>query len=130
DTFDSCVWTERYNAVGDVTLNIHSTRANRSLLTTGTLLAMNRSNRVMKIDTVEDKSNSDGSQVLVCTGFSIEDMLDERAARDTMSAGTNLKPKWVLSGAPADIAREIFQKVMVDGVLDPADVMPYYTPGN
>lgn len=130
DAFDSCVWTERYNDVGDVTLNIHSTLGNRNLLTTGTLLAMNRSKRVMKIDTVEDKSNSDGTQVLVCTGSSVESLLDERTARDTMSVGTTLEPRWIIEGLPADIARQIFQEVMVDAVLDPADAMPYYTVGN
>lgn len=37
--------------------------------------------------------------------------------------------KWRLDGPPADIAREIFQLICVDGVLDDADVIPFYTPG-
>jgi hypothetical protein len=130
DAFDSCVWTERYNDVGDLTLDIHSTLGNRNLLTAGTLLAMNRSKRVMKIDTVENKSNSDGTKVLTLTGSSVEAVLDERTARDTMASGTTLNPTWVIQGVPAAIAREIFQKVMVDAVLDPADAMPYYAVGN
>lgn len=130
DSFESVVWTERFNDVGDITLNIHSTLGNRNLLVADTLLAMNRSNRVMKIDTVEDKTNQDGSQLLVVTGSSMENLLDDRPARDSLSAGTTAEPKWVITGLPADIARQIFQNVMVDGVLDPYDVMPFYVVGN
>jgi len=130
DSFDSVVWAERYNDVGDLTLNIHSTLANRNLLTQGTLLAMNRSNRIMTIETIEDKSNSDGSQVLIVTGSSIEILLDDRVARDTMVGGTTAEPKWVITGLPAAIARQIFKNVMVDGLLDAADVLPFYAAGN
>lgn len=130
DAFDSCVWTERYNDIGDLTLNIHSTLGNRNLLTPGTYLAMNRSKRVMKIDTVEDKRGSDGSQTLICTGSSIENIMAERSARDTMSAGLTAEPKWILTGLPADIARQLFKNIMVDGVLDPNDILPFYTVGN
>jgi hypothetical protein len=130
DSFDSCVWTERYNDVGDLTLNIHSTLGNRNLLSTGTLLAMNRSNRVMIVETVEDKSNSDGSQTLVVTGSSLEIIMDDRVARDSMINGTTIEPKWVIADLPADIARMVFKNIMVDGLLDPADVLPFYHDGN
>lgn len=129
DSFVSCVWTERYNDVGDLTLNIHSTLGNRNLLPTGTLLAMNRSKRVMIVETVEDKSNSDGSQTLVVTGSSLEIVMDDRVARDSIS-GTTAEPKWVITGLPAAIARQVFKTVMVDGALDPADILPFYTVGN
>lgn len=130
DAFDSCVWTERYNDVGDLTLDIHSTLGNRNLLTPGTYLAMNRSKRVMKIDTVEDKRGSDGTQTLICTGSSIENIMDERSARDSVSAGLSAEPKWVITGLPAAIARQLFKNIMVDGLLDPGDVLPFYTVGN
>jgi len=130
DAFDSCVWTERYNDVGDLTLNIHSTLGNRNLLTPGTYMAMNRSKRVMKIDTVEDKLGADGSQTLVCTGSSIENIMSERPARDSVSTGLTAEPKWILTGLPAAIARQLFQNIMVDGVLDVGDKLPFYTVGN
>lgn len=129
DSFVSAVWTERYNDLGDLTLNIHSTLANRNLLSSGTMLSMNRSNRVMVVETVEDKSNTDGTQVLVITGSSLEIALDDRIARDTM-AGTTAEPKWVISGLPAAIARQVFKNVMIDGLLDPLDKLPFYTTGN
>jgi hypothetical protein len=129
DSFVSTLWAERFNDTGDITLNIHSTLANRNLLVAGTMLAMNRSNRVMIVQTVEDKTNQDGSQVLVITGSSIEFVMDERLAKDAMT-GTVEEPKWVITGLPAAIARQIFQKVMVDGVLDSHDVLPFYTVGN
>lgn len=130
DTFESAVWTERYYDVGDLTLNIHSTLGNRRLLTTDTLLAMNRSKRIMKIDTVEDKLNDDGSLLLVITASSYENTLDDRLARDSISTGTSQEPKWVLNGLPAGVARQIFQNIMVDGLLDSADILPFYAVGN
>lgn len=129
DTFDSVVWTERYNDLGDLTLNIHSTLANRNLLKAGTVLAMNKSKRMMIVKTVQDKKNQDGTQVLVITGSSYEIVLDDRPARDTM-AGTTSEPQWVIDGLPADIARQIFKNVCIDGLLDVADILPFYTVGN
>lgn len=130
DSFDSVVWTERFNDVGDMTLNIHSTLAMRNLLVTDTLMAMNKSNRVMMIKTVEDKLGSDGKQVLVITASSLEIVLDDRAARDNLVNGTTAEPNWVISGLPADIARQVFKNIVVDCVLDPADALPFYTAGN
>jgi hypothetical protein len=130
DSFESLVWTERFNDLGDMTLNIHSTRANRNLLPVGTLIAMNRSNRVMKVDTSEDKTQQDGSRLLVVTGSSLEIVLDDRVARDNLTAGTTDEPKWVITGLPADTARLVFKNIMVDGILDSADVLPFYADGN
>lgn len=130
DSFDSLIWTERYNDVGDMTLNIHSTLATRNLLVTGTLLAMNRSNRVMTIKTVEDKVATNGAQTLVVTGSSLEILLDDRSARDNLVNGGTVEPNWVITGLPADIARQVFKNVLVDCLLDPADALPFYTVGN
>lgn len=130
DSFDSVVWTERYNDVGDMTLNIHSTLATRNLLVTDTLLSSNVSRRVMMIKTVEDKVAANGTKTLVITCSSIEILLDDRVARDTLSTGTTLEPNWVITGLPAAIARQVFQNVMVDCVLDPGDALPFYHTGN
>jgi hypothetical protein len=84
----------------------------------------------MKIDTVEDKRASDGTQTLICTGSSIENIMDERSARDSVTAGLSAEPKWVITGLPAAIARQLFQNIMVDGLLDEGDILPFYTVGN
>lgn len=129
DTFTSAIWTERYSDFGDVSLELQSTVGNRTRLIEGTMLAMNRSNRVMIVETVEDKSASDGSEKLTISGSSIELAMDDRTARDSMSVGSD-DGKWILTGLPADIVRQIFQAVMVDGDLDPNDVLPFYVDGN
>ena len=130
DSFDSVVWTERYNNVGDITLAIHSTLANRTLLPSGTLLAMNKSKRVMIVETVEDKAGQDGTKMLVCTGSSLEILLEDRVARKTMVGGTTVVPTWAITGLPAAIVREIFSTVMITGALDTADILPFYAVGN
>lgn len=38
--------------------------------------------------------------------------------------------KWRINDTPANIAREIFQKICVDGILSPSDVIPFITTGN
>lgn len=130
DSFISCVWTERYNDVGDLTLNMHSTLANRNLLVTGTMLAMNKSNRVMMVETVEDKTTQEGSQELVVTGSSLEYVMEDRVARDSLDDGTTNDPSWAMTGLPASLARGVFQTIMIDGQLDVGDKLPFYHTGN
>lgn len=130
DTFESCVWVERFNEVGDITLNVLSSLGNRNLLTPGTYLSMNKSKRVMKLDTVEDRIGSDGAKLLICTGSSIENIMDERPARDSILTGLTASPKWIITGLPAAIARQLFANIMVAGQLDIGDKLPFYTVGN
>lgn len=130
DSFESVVWTERFNDVGDLTLNIHSTLGTRNLFTTGTLLAMNRSNRVMVVETVEDKVGTDGSQLLVVTGSSLEIVMDDRAAYQKMLSGAKGVGQWIFDQPPAQTARDIFKYIMIDGQLDVFDTLPFYADGN
>ncbi len=132
DSFDSVVWTERYNDVGDMTMNIHSTLANRNQFVTGTKLAMNKSNRVMTIETVEDKMTQDGSKTLVITASSLEILFDDRVARADMANGngSTIEPNLIITGFPSAIARTLFSNIMITGSLDPGDVLPFYAAGN
>jgi hypothetical protein len=122
DQFISLIWTERWQTVGDFQLNIFSTYQTRSLLKPDTWLAMNRSNYVMRIESVEDDQNSDGSAVLVIKGRSIEAILLDRAAKESMVDLTT-SPQWTLTNPPATVARTIFHSICVLGVLDPGDII-------
>lgn len=126
DTFDSCIWAERFQEDGDVELVVQSTRDNRNLLIPGKWLAMNQSFRVMKIETVEDKTDDEGRRTLSIKGPSIEDVLDDRVAFNVKDDLTS-HPKWVITDAPADIARKVFTDICVTGVLDLDDILPFIT---
>lgn len=129
DKFESLIWTERYDAHGDFQLVIKSTRESRNQFISGSLLAMNLSNRVMRVDTAEDSTDADGKAVLKVTGYSLEILLRDRAAKDTLSNLT-VDPRWVLTGLPADIARMMFDDICRTGTLSIHDIIPFITPGS
>lgn len=129
DRFESLIWTERFKAFGDFELTIRSTIESRSLLTTGTMLAINESYRVMVVETVEDGVSSDGKAILKVSGNSLESILEDRIAKYS-TANTTTDPTWKITLPPADVARLIFKRICIDGVLSPYDKIPYVIEGS
>lgn len=128
DQFESLIWTERFAAFGDFQMDIESTPATRTMLSLGTLLAMNESYRVMMVETIEDELGSDGRRMLSVKGRSIEAILLDRVAKNS-TADLTTSPKWEITDEPADVARKIFHDICVTGILDPADVIPFIHEG-
>lgn len=127
---ESLIWTERYRQYGDFELKIASTRRARSLLVADTLLVMDRSRRVMKIETVEDATDSENRRMLTVKGRSLETLMYDRTAKESLSNLTT-SPKWTISGmTPTAIARKIFHDICVTGVLSPYDVIPFIHEGS
>jgi len=129
DQFESLIWTERFAAFGDFQMDIVSTPGMRTLLSTGTLLAMNESYRVMMVETVEDEVDSDGRRMLSVKGRSIEALLLDRVAKNS-TADLTTSPKWVITNPPATVARQIFHDICVTGILDASDVIPFINEGS
>ena len=113
DQFTSLIWTERWQAYGDFQLNTVSNYAMRSLLKPDTWLAMNRSNYVMRVESVEDDFNDDGTRALIIKGRSIEGIFDDRVSASLL---------W--TNPPAVIARDMFHEVCVGGTWDAEDIIP------
>ena len=88
DRFESLIWTERFQAMGDFELTIYSTRSIRSLFTYGTKVSMNKSNRVMIVDELENKSDSDGKDLLTIKGSSLEKCLIDRVISHSANTST------------------------------------------
>ena len=129
DRFESLIWTERRSSYGDFEMVVQSTPENRNLLKTGLYLAMNESFRVMILESVEDTSDADGVSKITLKGRSLEAILENRAARCSL-ANLATAPKWVLTGTPADIAREMFHTICVEGALDEGDIIPFVIEGS
>ena len=129
DRFKSLIWTERWREVGDFELVLYSTPDVRQSFVSGKMLALNASNRVMVVETVEDGTDDEGERLFTVKGRSLEKILIDRAARAAMEDLTTT-PKWTLSGTPGNIARQVFQEICVDTVLDPNDSIPFYQPGS
>lgn len=128
DKFESLIWTERFQQYGDFQLDIFSDYRARSLLKADTYLAMNESNYVMRVETVEDDVNSDGQKILVVKGRSIESLLLDRVAYSAIT-DTTTTPKWTITDTPAAVARKIFHDICVTGTLDPGDKIPFINEG-
>lgn len=123
DTHESFIWTERFKAIGDFEFVLHSTLENRNLFPVGTLIAIEESYRVMKVETVLDSTDSEGNASLKLTGRSLEEILENRLAKADFTDLTTA-PKWIIEDLPADIVRKIFHDICVTGVLDPGDIIP------
>jgi len=128
DNFESLIWTEREKSTGDFDLVVHSTQEMRRLFSDGTHLAVNESDYVMIVENIENKKDSEGRPVLTITGRSLEQVLDNRIATEGLQGLTD-DPKWRITGTPGNIARTIFQKICVEGILSPNDIIPFMTPG-
>src|SRR5689334_13358898 len=128
DKYESLIWTERFADLGDFELNIVSTRQSRAQFLQGTMLAINNSYRVMVVDTTEDKTDPDGKRILNVKGYSLEGILKDRTAKDTMSNLT-VEPQWVITAPPADVARTMFNDICRTGNLSPSDIIPFLQPG-
>lgn len=127
DSFESLIWTERYNQWGDFQLSVPASNEMWSLLREDTRLAMNLSHRVMVVETIE-KSDRDGRKMLDIKGRSLEKILEERVAKESLS-NLETAPKWIITGLPAAIARKVFHDICVLGILDQHDVIPYIIEG-
>ena len=124
DVFESLIWTDRFRAYGDFNLVVSSTHENRKRLQIGTTLSMNKSTSVMTIETALDKTDAEGKQVLELTGRSFEGtILGGRVAKATL-ADLTAEPKWILTGLPAALVRQLFHDICVAGNLSDRDIIP------
>lgn len=113
--YESYIWTERYADGGDCTIITPSTQQFRNLLASGTFLGLSESKRVMKIDTLNDVTDStDGSKKLTITATEIIDVANERVAK-TGTAGVEVNT-WAATAKPSDIIRLLFDTVLRNSV--------------
>ncbi|ALY08628.1 minor tail protein [Arthrobacter phage CapnMurica] len=128
DLFESCIWTDRFAAKGDVEIVVPSIDKYRRLLVPGTQLALNESDRIMTIETADTKTDSEGRTLLTASGVSLESMLEDRIATDGVSPTTE-NGKWVIRGTPGNVVRQLFDLICRQGMLHPGDVIPFIQPG-
>lgn len=128
DLYESFIWTERWSAYGDFQLVLQNTVENRRLLTMGTRIVQNNSDRVMTVETIEIKKDSSNKNLMTIHGRSIEQMLEDRVATDGL-VGLLTDNTWPITGTPGAIARYIFQKICRDGILKLEDKIPFITDG-
>lgn len=119
DRFESLIWTDRYNSLGDFKLEVTSSESIKTLLAADTMLACSDSLRVMIVETHEDKVTEEGKKLLVVAGRSVELVLMNRA----VLAQT-------ITDTPGDICRTLFNNSCVLGTLSSSDILPYLGSGS
>lgn len=120
DRFESLIWTERWASWGDFNLTIRSTYQSRNLLQTGTRLAMNLSDRMMTVETVEDGVDASGVAILKIKGRSIESIFEDRGAKQS-TANLTTEPTWNITQVPAEIMRKVVHDICYTGTLSIKD---------
>jgi len=122
DSFNSFIWAERSRKFGDFKLTVNSTPANRKAFPVGTRLAMNKSLRVMVVETLEDNDSEDGKSLLTITGRSLEKIMIDRIAHGVLD-DTTTTPKWSITDDPKSIAEYMYHYICVLGSLDAGDII-------
>lgn len=128
DQYESFIWTERWYSYGDFQMVIHSTPEHRKLLSIGTKLAINGSNRIQYVETIENKKDSEGRLVLTISGRTLEAILEDRVAKNSLTNLT-IEPRWSITETPGNIARIVFDSMCRTGDLSPRDKIPFLMPG-
>ena len=123
--YKSMIWNERLAEPGDFELVMISNPENKSLLRIGTYLGTNKSPRIMKVETVEEKIDAEGERVLEISGRSLELIFTKRVARMYFTM-LDQDEVWLFKDKkPAEIMREMFNKICVEGALSSSDKIPY-----
>jgi hypothetical protein len=126
DKFESLIWTERWDDIGDFELHIPSSSSAKALFQPDVNLATNDSVRVMTVETVEDALDDEGRKMFKVKGRSIEKITEDRLLVDTY-AGFSLLPYFTVNNEfPAMAMRRMFDAIFTVGTIHPNDVLPMY----
>lgn len=124
ENYDSLIWTERFNTMGDFQLQTGNVQGFLNLLPEGTILTLRDSDIAMKVEThlIERKKNS--PQKLIITGREYSSILDQRVAIQSVGALTGSENWEVDVKTPSDAAYFAIVKICVEGIVDSADIFP------
>jgi Siphovirus ReqiPepy6 Gp37-like protein len=128
--WQSFMWTERWQAWGQMEMNIPWTKDRQDMLQPKTLMVRDDSYRVMRLETLSDATDEKGNRMLKATGRSIESILEKRAGIPAYASLTTT-PQWDFTAAlPQDIITTIFETTCVGGsAVDYRNDIPFRWPG-
>ena len=130
DQFESLIWTDRLNDLGDLQMTIVSSYMTKSRFVPGAWVATNVSNRMMLILAAVDKVDTEGRKLLNVTGVSFEVWMQERSTLQAFVNSTGAANLLTITGTPGFIAREVFRLICKDNATPSADNFPFIADGN
>jgi hypothetical protein len=120
--YDSLIWTERFNTVGDFQITAGDTSRLMNELPEGTIVSIRESNIAMITETHQIDRPKNQAEVLTIKGRSFESILARRIAISALAAGIT---EWAVNvKTPSDAAYFIMNQICVEGILDEADIFP------
>lgn len=120
ENYDSLIWTERFNTVGNFELQTGDVNRFMTLLPEGTVVSLRESNVPMIVETHNIGRKKEKPNNLLIKGRSFESILDRRVALSAVSGGVG---DWqVVAKIPSDVAYYIIEKICVEGILAAEDI--------
>lgn len=131
DQFISFIWTERYAERGDFQLVAPSSQAMKNRFPTDTLIMINDSKRIMRVNTIEEKDDVETGSVLTIKGYELVWVLEQRVVGFRNAEGGDhplmIAPVTSLSGwTPINLMEMFVDYICIAPVgLNPGDEIPY-----
>lgn len=122
ENYDSLIWTERFNTVGDFQIQSGDVDRFMTLLPEGTVLTLRDSNVPMIVETHNIVRKKNNPTNLIIKGRAFESILDRRISISAVQGGLG---DWnVVAKIPSDVAYYIIKQICVDGILSANDIFP------
>lgn len=124
ENWDSLIWTERFNTVGDFQIQAGNVQQFMTLLPEGKRVTLRESDIAMVVETHQIERKKNMPQKLIITGRAFESILDRRVSIQSVGSLTGSTNWTVNVKTPSDLAHYIIVKICVDGIIDPQDIFP------
>lgn len=118
--YDSLIWSERFNTVGDFQITTGLIEEFMDMLPEGTFLSLRESTVPMIVETHQIDRKKNNPAVLTIKGRALESIFDRRVALPTLLPPIS---DWAVNAKiPSDVAYFIAEKICVEGILDSDDI--------
>ncbi len=124
ENYDSLIWTERFNTVGDFQLVGGDVSRFMTLLPEGTRLTLRESNIAMVVETHQIERKKNSPEKVTIKGRAFESILDRRVSLPSLAAATGSSDWNVSAKTPSDVAWYIVNQICVTGSLSALDIFP------
>lgn len=128
DEYISVIWTERYATMGDFQLVTLATPANRRRFVADTMIEINDSKRIMRVNKVEEKEDEENGLVLTIKGFDLSFILQQRVMAAKDGFGMILPVAYFPATAPIEMMNNFVWRICIassGAQVSPGDTIPF-----